>query len=127
MLAPRITMLGASSPPMASSAIVIRALTTSSLRTDGELVPLAPGRSRSDAFDFENLAAVVVAAGRADVVGPLQFAAVGAFVVRARHQRMMGSSHIALGPRNFRLWDCHDFDSRVRLGPLRSNYYRLAY
>lgn len=43
----------------------------------------------------DNFTAVVVAAGRANVVRALQFAAAGAFVGVARNQSIMRAAHIA--------------------------------
>ncbi len=94
--------------------MVMRALKMSPLSTGGRKPQPVPRRYGSDAFYLNHFAAVVIAAGRADVMWPLQFAAIRAFVVRARNQSMVGPAHIAPGARDLGLWDGHGFNFRVR-------------
>ena len=49
----------------------------------------------SDAFDFDDLAAVIIAASLAKMMRTLQLAAVGAFVVRVGRQGIVCPPHIA--------------------------------
>ena len=65
------------------------------------LVRLRSGLGRDD------LAAVIVAAGRAQVVRQLQLAAIRAFLEARRLQRMMAAAHVALRRRSFSLGDGH--------------------
>src|SRR5262245_52296886 len=90
--APAIIAAGPLSPPIASMAI----------RGPPVIVrPSLLGLGRAD------LAAVIVAAGRAQIVRKLQFAAIGAFLELGRGQRMMAAAHVPLRRRGFSLWDSH--------------------
>src|SRR5208282_3079916 len=87
MSAPFTTMSGACSPPMASSAMTTRLLKAGFLppaRASRRL-----GRSRN------HFASVVIAAGGAEVRRPPQLAAVRAFGVNRRLQRVVGTPHVA--------------------------------
>jgi hypothetical protein len=48
-----------------------------------------------------------MAAGRAQVVRQLQFAAIGAFLELGRGQRMVAATHIPFRRRSFSFWDSH--------------------
>ena len=54
-----------------------------------------------------NLAAIIVPARGADMMGPLQFATIGAFATGLDSQRMMRPPHIALGGRGLSFWNRH--------------------
>src|SRR5205085_3724778 len=97
--APLTTMRGAWSPPIASRAIVTPSLT---------LVPLIPALSSTRLRScLDDLPPVIVAAGLAQVVRTLQLAAVRAFGIGDRLQRMMRSPHIAPRWRSFLLGNGH--------------------
>src|SRR5690242_18804816 len=98
MLAPFTTISGARSPPMASSATTRRSLTSP---------PPAVGGSRRLCRARHHLAAVVMAAGRAEVMGPLHFAAIRAFDIARRLQRMVRTAHVAAGFGDFLFRNCH--------------------
>src|SRR5262245_6239748 len=71
--------------------------------------PLVPPRNRvrSGAGGLGYLAAVVVAAGRADMMRTLQLSAVGAFVIRTRRQGVMRPAHVAPRLRGFLFRNSH--------------------
>src|SRR5690606_16562651 len=95
--APLSTMRGAWSPPMASSAILIRWLT-----------PRVPGAAPSGALGRRHdLATVVMAAMPAKAVRALQLAAIGALVVGRRRESVMGTAHVAARLRYFLLGNSH--------------------
>src|ERR1700733_8640921 len=98
MLAPLMTMSGARSPPMPSSAMVIRPLTARSRPPAG-----SGGLGRARHY----LAAVIVAASRTNMVRALHLAAFRAFGKARLRQRMVRSAHAAArcGYSFFR--DCH--------------------
>ena len=58
--------------------------------------------------DRDDFAAIIVPAGRAEIVRALQFAAVRAFLERLDAQRIMAATHAALGRGRFSLWDSHE-------------------
>jgi hypothetical protein len=68
-----------------------------------------PAQSALGAFRLrgDNLASVVMTACGAQMVRPLEFAAIRALYVAGRGQRMMGSPHVAPRFRGFLLWNCH--------------------
>ena len=99
MAAPFTTMAGACSPPIASSAMTSRLFKRRLLPGSG-----ASRRFRRRRADF---AAVVLAAGGTNVMRPLQLAAIGAFDVARRLQRMMRTAHIAARGGCLLLWNCH--------------------
>tara|TARA_B100000315_G_C14422551_1_gene516270 strand:+ start:255 stop:464 length:210 start_codon:yes stop_codon:yes gene_type:complete len=68
---------------------------------------VAHKKNLSGVFRFHNLAAIVLAAGFADMVWPFLFAAVWAFLVGGGRQGIMGTPHVAPGFGNFFLWDRH--------------------
>src|SRR6185437_8734033 len=103
MLAPFRTMSGARSPPMASRAMMTRSLTRAEPTRDG----LRRLRCRRHHF-----ATVVVAAGGAHVVRPLDLAAVRALDVPHGFQRVMRAPHVATRFRRFLLRDCHGTNSQ---------------
>ena len=59
------------------------------------------------ALGLLNLAPIVMAASAADMVGALLFAAIGAFDMRGRRQRMVRTAHIAPRRRRLSLGDRH--------------------
>src|SRR5215469_18954800 len=85
---------------MASTAIVIASLTVRGL-------PPAPSPLRCLRTLTRHLAAVIVAARFAQMMGPLEFAAIRAFGVGRRFQGVMRTPHIAARGRGFLLWDGH--------------------
>src|SRR5690242_3163915 len=87
-----------SSPPMASTAIRELSGTRAGLRCF---------RWSRSALDRDDLAAVIMAARRAQIVRALQLAAVRAFLERLDLQRIMGPTHAALGGRSLSLRDGH--------------------
>lgn len=64
----------------------------------------SPPRLRLDGNDFT---AIVMTASAAQMVRPLQFAAIGAFLKRLSSKRMMAAPHIPPGRRSFSLGDGH--------------------
>src|SRR5689334_18333605 len=80
--------------------------------TPGRL-PRAP-RSASGGLGGggNHLAAVVVAAGVAQMMRPLHLAAIGALVVTRGRERMMRAPHVAPGLRGFLLRNGHGRNSR---------------
>ena len=75
-------------------------------------IPAMP-RTSGDRFDLGYLALVVImAAGGAHVMRPLQLAAVRAFDPRGRAERMVGPAHVAARFGCLFLWHCHGFVSR---------------
>jgi len=67
------------------------------------------GDERSGAYGLHDLAAVVMAAGGANVVRAFQLAAVRAFAIRCRRQRVMSTPHVTAGFGYLLLRDCHNF------------------
>ena len=57
---------------------------------------------------YENFAAIIKAAGRADVVRQLEFAAIGAFLWQNGDQRMVAAPHVAPRRRGFAFWNGHE-------------------
>src|SRR6266481_4638563 len=104
MLAPFSTMSGARSPPMASRAMMTRSLTRAEPARDG----LRRLRCRRHHF-----APVVVAAGGAHMVRPLDLAAIRARDVAHGFERVMRPTHVATGLRCFLLRDCHGTYSQI--------------
>ena len=109
MFAPLTMICGALSPPMASRAMVRRPV---KFKPWVASLGLAATRAaatwfRSNGFDFDYLAAVVVTAGVAYMVRALQLTAVRALVVRARLERMVRPSHVAPGLRDLLFWNRH--------------------
>src|SRR3984957_17680111 len=86
MSAPLTTMSGACSPPMASSAMTTRLLKAG-------LSPL-PRASRRLGRCRNHLAPVVMADGGAKVMRPPQLAAIRAFDVSGRLQRVVRTPHV---------------------------------
>jgi len=68
------------------------------------IAPLLRGRS---GLGRDDLAAVIVAAGVAEVVRALELTAVRALLERRRGQRVMAAAHVPLGGRRFSLRDSH--------------------
>ena len=103
-----------------------RWLAAGSVRGVAELIPdLASRRQGSGRFVVEvdlfgprhDLAAVVVAAGAADVVRAAQLAAVRALVGIAGDQRVMRPAHAALGARDLAFRNSH-VSASISAGPL---------
>src|SRR4030081_3374962 len=88
MSAPFSTTPGAWSPPIASRAIVTLALTARVSCAAG----WSSGRGR---WLRHHLAAIVIPTGLAQVMRALQLAAIRAFDIRRRTQRMMRAAHSA--------------------------------
>src|SRR5690606_27538524 len=99
MSAPRTTMSGALSPPMASSAIVNGPPTRLGL-------PIGPRRSGAGVLD--HLAAPVMPAGRAHMVRHCPLAAVRAFDMHRRLEPMMRTAHVAARLADLLLGHGHD-------------------
>src|SRR4051812_9502473 len=85
---------------MASRAMTRRPLTTE----DPSAAAARSGRSRRHRHD---LASIVMAAGRANVVRTLHLAAIRALVVARRREGMMRAAHVAARFRGFLLGDSH--------------------
>src|SRR6185369_7565493 len=62
----------------------------------------------------DHLAAVVIAAGRADVMRPLGLAAVRALDMRGRRQGVVGPAHVTARLGNLLLRNCHWFSLTLR-------------
>src|SRR5690606_23532474 len=62
---------------------------------------------RVSGADGDDFASVIVAAGRAQIVGALQLATVRAFLESLDGQLVMAAAHAALGRRCFSLRDSH--------------------
>ena len=62
---------------------------------------------RASVLSGNNLAAIIVSTCRTDMVGPLQFATIGAFAAGLDAKRMMRPAHIALGRRGLSFWNRH--------------------
>src|SRR5256885_15861183 len=92
--APRTTIPGAPSPPMASRATVMR--WDKGFEASGK-------RSSWSGLGRDDFAAVVVSAGAANMVRPLALAAIRALDHRCRLQRMVRAAHIATRFRGFLL------------------------
>src|ERR1700722_5787118 len=90
-----MTMSGALSPPMTSRAMVIS-------RLKGVTGPV-----RSDCRGSCHFAPVIMAAGAADMVRPLQLAAIRAFGVGRGRQRMVRATHVATRLGGFLLGNGH--------------------
>jgi len=73
----------------------------------GVPLPSDAARSLQGLAGRDNLTAIVVAAGRADVVRALQLAAIRALMVRLRGQGQMAAAHATAGRRNFSLRNGH--------------------
>src|SRR5690349_18444708 len=99
MSAPFTTISGARSPPIASSAIVTMPLT-------GAALPLGD-RSSSRRFGRHHFPAVVIAAGRAQMMRPLQLAAIRALAVSRDRQGVVRAPHVAARRRGLFLRDGH--------------------
>src|SRR5436190_18940903 len=93
---PATITAGPISPPMASTAM--RGLTS---------IRGAPCPRCRSGLGRNDLAAVIVAAGRAEIVRKLELTAVGALLEARRSQRVMAAAHIALRGRRFSLRDGH--------------------
>src|SRR5581483_457166 len=105
MLAPFTTISGARSPPMASSATTRRSLTSSP--------PVVRDGSRRLCRARHHLAAIVMAAGRAEVMRALHFAAIRAFDIARRLQRMVRTAHVAAGFGDFLLRNYHGISRKT--------------
>src|SRR6202008_2348314 len=94
--APRSTIAGARKPPIASRASVMSWFTAAP--------PLA-GAAQLTGFGplCRHFAAVVIAAGGAQMMRPLQLAAVGAFGIGRGFKGMMRAPHVAARGRGFLL------------------------
>ena len=57
--------------------------------------------------DGNDFAAVIVAAGVAQIMRALEFTAVRAFLERFNAQRVVAATHAATGRGSFPLWDSH--------------------
>src|ERR1700730_7722843 len=100
MSAPWITISGARSPPIASRAMVIVPGTGAAPRA-GQC------RSGGGRLRRHHFAAVVIAAGRAQMMRPLQLAAIRTFGIDRRRQLVMRPAHIAARRRDLLFWDGH--------------------
>src|SRR5688572_18145461 len=99
MFTPSTTMSGARSPPMASRAMVSR-------RAKPD--PPRPARS-ARGLGWRHLAAIVIAACAADMMGTLDLAAIRALDRRRALQRFVRPTHVATRLTHLLLWNCHNF------------------
>src|ERR1041384_4635004 len=99
MLAPRTTLRGALSPPMASRAMVRRSPTMRCRYTPSPpgLAPRrrAPGPLALRAAGAHHFAPIIIAASAAHVMGKLHLAAIGALVIAGRLQMVVRAMHVA--------------------------------
>src|SRR3954470_22961524 len=106
MSAPCSTIAGARSPPIASTAIVMLPFTGRAPCRAACLDAGPLGRRRIGLrHDF---APVVMAAGRAEVMRPLQLAAIRAFGVGGGAERVMRTPHVAARGRGLLFRNSHD-------------------
>ena len=120
-MAPRTTSRGAKSPPIASTAMRTSAIRRG--RTSRSALPLC----RRGHLDRHRLAAVVVAARRADVVGALQLVTVVAFDQRRSADSQVRAALALACFRYLSLGDAHANNSleadhgrlKARLRPMR--------
>src|ERR1700742_148100 len=109
MSAPRTTISGALSPPIASREIARLALKSfhsfPAARVPGRTGASALGGVRL--FAGDDFALVVMAARRTDVVWALQLAAIRAFHRRHDLQRMVAAPHVAPRPSDLLLGNRH--------------------
>ena len=104
---PSMTMPGAWSPPMASTASVNGSL-NGSCRPWRGAPGSGPDRRLHRIAGCRHFAAVVMAAMRADVMRPLELAAVRALAVGRGRQRLVAATHAAPRRRRFSLRNSHE-------------------
>src|SRR3954452_1162158 len=100
-----MTMSGALSPPMASTASVKGPVIgwSDACRSSAS----GPYRAPQRLAGRDDLAPVVMAAMAAHVMRPLQLAAIGAFGMGLVRQCLMAAAHAPAGRAGFSLWNGH--------------------
>ena len=93
----------------AAPASIVAAPPSPPIASIASLGPVVHARvsPRPSGFDGNDLATVIVAAGGAQMVGALQFAAIRAFLESRGRQRIVSATHVAPRRRSFSFGDGH--------------------